>query len=221
MTNFNVIIPVVYPALCADLLRSMEANTLLPKRVIVIDNTEHRDYQPTSTKFQIDTYHSVTGKVNESWNLGVSVVDIGADYVSILNDDIVLNEWFFQRVIETFKSKFHCSVACPLSVNSLEEMGKGKRKRHIKKMGKREGFAFTFKKEYLDKIAPIPIHRIETFHGDDWYWYWTNVRGLFWYQDLGNIIFHHVGSSVLALGYRKMKKTERNEWIKIMKELGG
>ncbi|MCK5344529.1 MAG: hypothetical protein KAR20_14045, partial [Candidatus Heimdallarchaeota archaeon] len=94
-------------------------------------------------------------------------------------------------------------------------------KRNIQRMGKREGFAFTIKKAYLDAIAPIPIHRIETFHGDDWYWYWTKTGGHFWYQDLGNIIFHHVGVSVLQKGYRKTKRKERNEWGKIMEELGG
>ena len=34
-------------------------------------------------------------------------------------------------------------------------------------MRKREGFAFTFKKAHLDMIAPIPIHRVETFYGDE------------------------------------------------------
>jgi hypothetical protein len=197
----------------------MQKNTVLPQRVILIDNTGIHGYGPTSDKFQIDVYKSVSGRVNESWNLGVSLVDIQADYVSILNDDVILNKWFFQRVLETFISRKDCGVACPVSVGSLEEMKKGKRR--IKKMGKREGFAFTFKKVYLDAIAPIPIHRVETFHGDDWYWYWTNIRGQKWYKDLGNVIFHHVGSSVLPMGFRNVKKRERNEWCKIMQELGG
>ncbi|MCK5616687.1 hypothetical protein KAR91_83270 [Candidatus Pacearchaeota archaeon] len=220
--NINVVIPVVQDLLCDDLLKSMESNTVLPKRVVIIDNTENNKYCPycpTSDKFQIDVHRSVKGRVNESWNLGVSLVDIQADYVSILNDDVYLNKWFFQRVLETFESHKDCGVACPLPVESLEEVKKGKQ--HIKRMGKREGFAFTTKKEYLDTIAPIPTHRIETFHGDDWYWYWTNIRGQRWYRDSGNIILHHIGSSVLPMGFRAVKKKERNEWQKIMEELGG
>ena len=223
--NINVIIPVVQPMLCADLLRSMENNTILPQRVIIVDNTDvelwPEGYHPLSDKFQIDVYKSVNGRVNESWNLGVSLVDITCDYVSILNDDVYLNRWFFQRVLETFDLYKDCGVACPAAVNFMEEFRKGKGKRRIKKMGKREGCAFTIKKKYLDAIAPIPTHMIETFHGDDWYWYWTNMKGQKWYQDLGNIIFHHVGSSVLPLGFRAMKKKERNEWEKVMEELGG
>lgn len=219
--NINVVIPTVQIPLLEDVIDSMERNTILPKRVIIINNSETEDYWTTSSLFQIDTYKSVKGRVNESWNLGVSLVDITCDYVSILNDDIILNRWFFQRVLETFDSKILCGVACPLSVNSMDDFGKGKAKRKIKKMEKREGFAFTIRKKVLDAIAPIPSHRLETFHGDDWYWYWTNIRGQFWYQDLGNIIFHHVGSSVLPLGFRKTKKKEHNEWEKIMEELGG
>jgi GT2 family glycosyltransferase len=219
--NINVVIPVVQPLLCSELIGSMERNTVLPQRVIIIDNTERGTYCLSSDKFQIDVYHSVKGRVNESWNLGVSLVDITCDYVSILNDDVYLNSWFFQRVLETFESQKACGVACPLSVDSIEKLGKGKGPRRIKKMGVREGFAFTIKKTYLDAIAPIPTHRIVTFHGDDWYWYWMNVRGHFWYKDLGNIIFHHVGSSVLPMGFRKVKKKERNEWKRIMDELGG
>ena len=219
--NINVVIPVVQSHLCDDLLKSMERNTVLPQRVIIIDNTLHGDYCIPPMKFRIDVYHSVRGRVNESWNLGVSLVDITCDYVSILNDDIYLNDWFFQRVLETFKSSSDCGVACPLPVRSMKEFGKGKAKRRIKRMGKREGFAFTIKKVYLDAIAPIPTHRIETFHGDDWYWYWTNTSGHLWYRDLGNIVFHHVGSSVLPLGFRKVKKKERNEWKRIMDDLDG
>ena len=219
--NINVVIPVVQTDLCTALLKSMEANTVLPKRVVIIDNSDAGDYKPNSNKFQIDVFKGRTTAVNESWNLGISLVDICCDYVSILNDDIFLNKWFFQRILETFKAKSACGVACPESVGTDDFFGKGKKKPHIKRMLKREGFAFTIKKKYLDIIAPIPIHRVETFHGDDWFWYWTNIRGQYWYKDHGNIIIHHIGSSVLAMGFRQMKKRERNEWMRIMDELGG
>jgi len=220
LPEFNVIVPVVRLDLCKDLINSIEENTILPKRVIIINNTGRR-YFPRSKKLKIEVYPSISGDVNESWNLGVSLVDITVDYVSILNDDIVLNKWFFQRVDETLRSHKDCGVACPLSVSTLEEMGNGKKKPCIVRMERREGYAFTFRKKLLDRIPPIPIHRIKIFHGDDWYWYWTLTHTHFWYQDLGNIIFHHVGSSVLLKGFRDIKKKERNEWERIMNELGG
>lgn len=217
--NINVIVPVVQPHYCDNMLESLEKNTILPTRVILIDNTVNGDYLPVSNIFNIDIYKSLTGKVNESWNLGVCLVDITADYVSILNDDIYLNKWFYQRVLETFDSHRDCGVACPRSVNSMEDMGIGKKERKIKRMERREGCAFTFKKKVLDMIAPIPHHRVKIFHGDDWYHCWTNMNGFSWYKDEGNIIFHHVGASVKMLGYRRVKKTEWNEWQKIRGEL--
>ena len=69
--EFEVIIPVVNPGLADVLIRNMEENTLLHKRVIIIDNTPAR-YMPYSDKFMIEFYNSFTGTVNESFNLGIS-----------------------------------------------------------------------------------------------------------------------------------------------------
>jgi len=219
--KFNVIIPVVHSELCDKVIQSMEFNTIRPSKVIIIDNTKDHDYRPESKEFPIYVYRSVTGLVNESWNIGITKVDIICDYVSILNDDIFLNSWFFQRTIETFKAYKDCGVACPKTVESITEMGKGKGKQKITRMGKREGWAWTIRKDVLDKIAPIPDYRIEIFHGDDWFWYHTKTKGYFWYKDMGNIIWHKVGASVKSLNFRNRKKKERNEWRKVMAEFGG
>ena len=220
--NFNVIIPVVHSDLCDDLLRSITHNTIHPKRVIIIDNTDRLDYEPISDHFPIDVHYSEKGHVNESWNLGISKVDIRCDYVSILNDDIFLNKYFFQRIFETFKKRKDCGVACPRTVTEIDDLGgKGVGRQDIKHMKKREGWAYTIKKEVLDHIAPIPSHRITIFHGDDWFWFWTKTRGHYWFKDHGNLIWHKVGASVVSLNMRGLKKTERNEWRKVMQELGG
>lgn len=218
--NFNVIIPVVNPDLCDEVITSMEYNTILPQKVIIIDNSDGR-YIPESKKFPIYVFTSQTGWVNESWNLGITKVDITCDYVSILNDDIYLNSWFFQRVHETFQAYKDCGVACPYTVNNMRELGKGKRKPSITRLLKREGWAFTFKKSVLDIIPPIPDYRVKLFHGDDWFWFHSKTKGFCWYQDEGNIIYHQVGASIERNGLRSLKKIERNEWRKIMNELGG
>lgn len=220
--NFNVIIPVVHSDMCDDVIQSIEQNSIHPKRIIIIDNTKDRDYKPSSNSIPIDVYHSEKGLVNESWNLGISKVDIRADYVTILNDDIFLNSYFFQRIIETFKKNGNCGVACPKTVLEKEEIaGKGVGRQDIVMMKKREGWAFTIRKGLLDHIAPIPSHRVTIFHGDDWFWYWTKTRGNYWYKDRGNLIWHKVGASVKSLSMRKFKKEERNEWRRVMGELGG
>jgi hypothetical protein len=219
--NFNVIIPVIHSDLCDKVIQSMEFNTILPSKVIIIDNTKDQSYRPKSLYFPIYTFHSQTGYVNESWNIGISKVDIICDYVSILNDDIFLNSWFFQRVHETFLSFKDCGVACPKTVENILDMGKGKRKKRITIMKKREGWAMTIRKDVLDGIAPIPDYRIQIFHGDDWLWFFTKTRGYYWYKDQGNIIWHKVGAAIKSENMKGRKKEERNEWRKVMKELGG
>ncbi|KXH76347.1 MAG: hypothetical protein AM326_07240 [Candidatus Thorarchaeota archaeon SMTZ-45] len=220
--NFNVIIPVVHSNLCDDVIRSLEANSIKPKRLVIIDNTKDRNYQPESEHFPIDTYYSEKGYVNESWNLGLSKVDIVADYISILNDDIYLNRFFFQRIIETFQTYADCGCACPHTVEDKSEMsGRGVGKRRITRMIKREGWCMTFKKEVLDHIAPIPSHKVQIFHGDDWYWFWSKTRGQFWYKDMGNLVWHKGGASIISNKMRGRKKEERNAWRGVMGELGG
>ena len=86
-------------------------------------------------------------------------------------------------------------------------------------MRRREGPAMTFKKSVLDTLPPIPHERIATFYGDDWFWRHCYKRGFPWFRDLGNVVFHHVGSSILKLGFRAHKKKEWNEWQKIKAEL--
>jgi len=217
MNKFEVIIPVVNPDMMEKLLKSISANTLLPKRVILIDNTklplaEIFKYIPNNGVI-VEVYYSKTNLVNESLNLGITKLSKDCDYVSFLNDDIVLTDCFFQRNVEVFQNKL-CGVACPHTVHSIDELKKGRI--NIEMMNRREGWAFSIKKKLLDKIPPFPAKRIATFHFDDWFWFHLiKEQKMYWFKDRGNVIFHHVGSSVAKLGFKNHKKRERNEFNKI------
>lgn len=214
MNRFEVIIPVVNPDMMGELLKSISANTLLPKRVIIIDNTklpleEIFKYIPNNGII-VEVYYSKTSFVNESLNLGITKLSKDCDYVSFLNDDVVLTNCFFQRNLEVFQNK-ECGVACPRTVHSMNELNKGRVNVGI--MKKREGWAMSIRKDLLDKIPPFPADRIATFHFDDWYWFYLiKEHNLFWFKDRGNVIYHHVGSSIAKLGFKKHKKKERNEF---------
>jgi hypothetical protein len=210
--NIEVIIPVVNVDLAIELLNDIEKNTLLPKRIIIIDNSK-QFFRYNSPKFITEFYYSSTGLVNESINLGISKLDRKCDYVSILNDDIRIGNWFFQRIGETFTYHPVCGVACGNTCFDIDKIRKGKVK--YVPMERREGWAFVIRRSLLDKIPPIPHDVLTTFHGDDWIWCYTHKHGLYWFKDVGNTLYHAVGSSILKLGFRSIKRKEHNIWNKL------
>lgn len=219
--KFEVVIPVVNPELADIVIKNMEENALLPKRVIIIDNSKQW-YMPNSRKFPIHMYRSQTGTVNESLNLGISKVSKDCDYVSLLNDDIQIGPWFFDRIARVFREAAACSAVCPHTILGACAPVLKEGSFFFEQMKKKEGWAVTFNKHILVKVPVIPDTRIKTFHGDDWLWLWTRGRiGMTWYKDLGNPIWHMVGQSTLKLGKRKHKLKERNEYKKIMGEIFG
>ena len=156
---------------------------------------------------------------NESWNYGISKLDDDCDLVSILNDDILLNRYFFEKVVFTFKRFKYAGVVCPFTVNDRRDMQYFTKNGSIfQKMTKREGWAFTIKKSLLDQIPPIPA-QLKTFCGDDWFWHYTHKKGLFWYKHIGNCIFHHVGAAVRKLGVRKNMNAEKRIFRGIIRGL--
>jgi GT2 family glycosyltransferase len=155
--------------------------------------------------------------LNESWEVARSHLKKDADYVSFLNDDIIVGDWFFQRVYETFQANPNCAVACPISRPFIHQVVKGKVQYNV--MKKRDACAFTIRREVLDRIPPVPYNRITTFHGDDWVWNHTKKFGYKWVVDIGNSICHLVGMSVRRKGLREIKKKESNEWKAIYREV--
>lgn len=217
MNKFEVIIPVINVDLLLNLIESIAINTLLPQKVIIINNTDLTSEQVVGqmpegiySKLNIYMYYSQTGLVNESLNLGIIKLSNDCEYVSFLNDDIVLTDCFFQRNLEVFQNK-RCGVACPRIVHSMDELQKGKV--NVEMMNRREGCAFSIRKELLDKIPPFPDDRIATFHFDDWYWFYLiKEYNMLWFKDIGNVVYHKVGASVDKLGFKKHKGKERNEF---------
>jgi len=221
--RFTVVIPVVNLDLFGKLIKSICENTLLPKRVILIDNSKESfgaiyNHIPSTNGIIYEVYYSKTGLVNESLNLGtVNALEGKSEYVSFLNDDVILNSLFFERLSKSFE-ELNCAAACPKTVNTMDEMILEPYNPLI--MNKREGWALSVRKDVLEKISLFPSDRVATFHWDDWIWYHTLNMKLYWYKDTGNTIFHKVGASVAKLGFRSHKRKERNEFQQIAREKG-
>jgi len=221
--KIEVILPVVQYDLAVALLKQIEANTYSPRRIIIIDNTDMVYSFPWiyTTKFPMEKFYSTTGRLNESWEIARSKLSPDTDYITFLNDDIIIGSWFFQRVIETFKSNKKYGIVCPNTVDSIDKVVKGKVRYYTQTKKMFEPWAFTIKKKILDKIPTIPWERVTTFYGDNWIWKHVNNMGYWWGKDLGNNIYHYVGQSVLDFGFKSLKGPERNEWKKIRKEVWG
>jgi len=212
--RIEVIIPTVHIDNALRLVREIEKNRLLPKRVIIINNSLYQ-FNYRSSFFKIKVLRTRSGHVNESLDLGrVSVAD-GCRYVALLNDDIFIGDWFFKRVMKTFEEAGdECSAVCPLTVPETEPLVK--RQFGISRLITREGWAPTFKREFLDNAPPIP-RTVKTFHGDDWFWIYTTTQiGKRWFKDKGNTIRHIGGATTRPLGFRAVKKTEYNAFKKVL-----
>jgi len=149
--------------------------------------------------------------VNESWNIGFSQAG-KCDILSVLNDDVVLNERFFERLVAPFQI-IDCAVVCPKTETTVEGFDATRLRAglgfDLAPMKRREGWAFSFRKDILDNIPRIPVEKFKTFCGDDWLWYHTVVQRMRWYWDLNNVIYHKVGASLDSMP--KLRETLREE----------
>lgn len=209
--QISVVIPVVNKKLANSLLYSIEHNTVLPKKVVVIDNTTGRiPYRYNDSRLGISYYRpSVPMSVNESWRYGFEVVG-KCDAISVLNDDLKLNTNFFARTARVLSSP-GVAVSCPFTISKLEDLKDYPiEKYEIQGMRKREGWAFTIKKNVLAKLPPIPDHIVKTFYGDDWLYFWTaTLRRWEWNKDTLNWVWHKGGVTVSRYGLKKTKKAEK------------
>lgn len=111
--------------------------------------------------------------VNEAWNEWVEKAQW--DYVLIINDDIVIEEWTIETMMAMLK---HHKVACPyFSTKEDEETIYTNNGDNI------VGFCFMIKREDLDKCFPIP-EDLKIWYGDNWIynrldkdiWWWGKIH---------------------------------------------
>lgn len=214
-----VIIPTMTESLAHSILNSIMENSIKPDTIVMIDNTEcglsnvHK-YNPIPILIRKKTALCV----NESWNVGIQYAASTHEFVSILNDDILLGKDFFKKILLGFEKKDKAHVICPqtttdeLNFFQLKEL---KKKSLFVLMKKREGWAMNWRSSMLKSLPKIPSDRIATFFGDDWLWKYSHDIGAIWIKDLSNIIYHHVGGSLAQTELRGVLEQERAEILKM------
>lgn len=208
----DVILPVIRRD-DADLLFSdMEKNTIEPTRVIVIDNTGGGYFPRTRLPVLYISPPQPLG-VNASWNIGSALAR--ESFVSFLNDDLRISSGFFDGIVRTFNSNHNAGVVCPQTSYQLYEVSCRVQGYHV--MNRREGWAFTMRRELLHTMPEIP-DQLKIFCGDDWYWHWTHKLGKRWIKQAGNIIYHQPGASALPK-YKATLKAEKALFAELIDEV--
>lgn len=217
MKKIHVIIPVVQIELADQLLKILVRNTVRPKKIVIIDNSRKEYLPPKGVSDNIDTEvcrFEPIKKVNESWKIGFDLTK-DADIVSVLNDDIIVSRYFFEKILVTFNGLKDTSAVIPYtrvpggihgtrSKTGTPEFPNTSSPLSNKVMHIlfRQGWAFSIRRDVLDKIPPIP-DELTMFCGDDWLFMWSINLGLKWYMMLDNKCFHYTGTSVSKIPFRK------------------
>ena len=231
MKKIHVIIPVVQTKMADELLKILVRNTVRPKKIIIIDNSTKNYLPPKGVSDNIDTeVHAFDPpkRVNDSWKIGFDNSK-DADIVSVLNDDIIDSRYFFEKILIVFNKVSDAGIVSPYtrvpggirgircragSVNFPDTSSPLSNK--IMHIMFRQGWAFSIRRDVLDKIPPIP-NVLSMFCGDDWLFLWTVNMGLKWYLMLDNRCFHYTGTSVSKMHFRKRTTLkEKQALIKLL-----
>jgi len=218
MEQLSVVIPVMRWDLVLQLLKDIESNTILPEKVILINNSRMPSNFPK--KFAFNTEIFDVGKnigVNAAWNYAMRNCRPGS-HLSVLNDDI--RHYFFELTESAFKQAPIIGVVCPETIGDFEKS----RDRcfignNLQRMRKREGWAFTIRNTLRPQLPLIP-DELFVFFGDDWIWTWTHELGMTWFKDFSNVIYHRIGGTLRQAENRPLRallNKERKAYHELIK----
>lgn len=202
--KIGVVIPVVKTDFIGGLLECIGRNTVLPDSIIIVDNSIQRDIiqlDKNLVPFEIYKPSSPLG-VNQSWNHGIHELGSRVDMISVLNDDLLLETMFFEKLTKLAQFHNEAAVLCPETVPLARDITHVVpiEKTGCISMHKREGWAWSIRSEVARKIPPIP-EELKIWFGDDWFWLHTVRRAKMpWLKMVGNKCFHYVSQTTRDCG---------------------
>lgn len=224
--NVTIVVPVMNQLkITEEFLNSISENIIKPYEIIIKDNNSIEDIEGLVSNYKnilnisYEKFSNNIG-VNPVWNIGIkqSITNL----VGIFNNDIVLNKYFFKMLLETFRKEPKCGIACPNTIANKEAVSKTRNDPVIlKTMGKREGWAFTIKRDLALEIGPVPNELI-TYCGDDFYFFCVReIKKLKAIKMINNYIFHYGGQTVKEKfrGKKTSRISEKQIWAKIRDNL--
>jgi len=202
-----------------DFFETICMNTIIPKEIILIDNGSSDNYYGLTKKYKQLNINYVRNEINEgvnsAWNYGIK--HSKTPLISILNNDLLLNEYFFQKVLESMNN-LKAGIVFPAIIKPNQKFKESLDVPVIlKEPRKRNGCAFTIKKEVTDQIEPIP-EDLKTYCGDDYLFYQTKLLGYKTFKMSNNFVFHYGGSTLKTVEWivgKSIRKKEKKIWKKI------
>lgn len=165
-------------------LSSIQQNTIIPDQVILIDDNSVEDIKNLVKKYSNLPIryirHDRNQGVNYAWNEGLSLAE--TKYVSIFNNDLILNKIFFSSILRAFESNSNYGIVCGERVRDLanlkvadksliEEEPLDLQPIAVKKNGEvsNDGYAFTLRRDFAVRLDPIPAN-LKFFYGDNYFY---------------------------------------------------
>lgn len=236
--KISCIMPIVQVDLALNLLKNILENTRNPDQLILLDNsgdTFNNALHKNSFFINYTKTHKIPTTyithvnippktLNETWTQGFNLVDKNSDLITVLNDDLIINNMFFECIEKTADSVSNrFGVFCPYTTKNKENVFNSIIDGYFEVMYKREGWAFTMRREFFDKMKPIP-KELKTFCGDDWIFLEAMHLGYKWVKLMHNPIYHYVGATVKYTESNKSLDADKLMFTKLtgvsLKELG-
>lgn len=196
-------------------LSCVSKNIIIPSKIILIDDNSSENIFSLIKKYNnlnIEYIkHNKNVGVNFSWNEIIKLSE--TPYLCISNNDILLNKYFFKKIIETFELNDKFSIVCGQTIKRIKNIkltNDDPPKTQI--MKKREGWCFSIKKELTDKIPPIP-NKLKIYCGDDYLFFYCNLLGYVPIKILNNYLFHYGSLTLSPLRVNNLRIQEKKLWL--------
>ena len=228
---FSIIIPVHNHADHTEsILKDISENSEVPSQIIIIDNGSIDNTKEVVSKFRDNLFIKLISLsknigVNAAWNMGMRLA--AYNYISILNNDLVLNKHFFKIIRKTFEANPNCGMLCPkTSHKSFEEEDVSNYIKAVREetysgasivhpVPWRNGWAFTVRKK-LVKHLMIP-KELFNYCGDDFHYLTLKKLNYDILMMEQNRIFHYEAITGKSTKLRDRMFEDTNKW-KILKE---
>ncbi len=225
--TISFVIPSMRPIMVRRVLHDLNNQTLLPTRVILVDNSTQYF---SNTKYLYDLVVERPSKnlgTNPVWNIALRLEDT---YCGILGDDYRLEPTMVEKMVYGLNIKYDGVEAGAVVPEIIQQekrrpiKTKNIRLEHLRGLllgtGKGKCSAVLMKREVANAVPLIPDH-YNIFFGDNWIGHHIiHKLGLAFVQLYPCFIYHIPGVNNVSasLNYKGVLKHERGFWNKFVRE---
>ncbi len=217
----SVVIPVLNQIYYTDLLfQDIMKNEVKPTQILLIDDGSTDDYSKLVDKYNCLNINYIKNRenmgVNAVWNMGIRLSTY--PIVTILNNDILINRFFFKKTIEVMQNPL-IGICVPNTIANKEFLDKDEEPITIPKTNKDWGHAFTMRKSVISRYGYIP-DILKIWGGDNYLFFISEKTGFINVKIINNNIFHF-GSTTVKTIEKTVRKNDIKNWTNILEKLNG